>query len=106
MNPYKEKIDKFIFDSIPHDSEAGNVEDDIDAAKRSLIRTGIVWFQESIHDPVIAEQKTQIQKLEVQKAKLVEAIKYFVKRVEAGEIRSVKTYTKYKTLLEDFKIKL
>lgn len=41
-------------------------------------------------------------KLEAEKSELLESIKWFCKRVDSGEVRSVKTYAKFKELINKY----
>ena len=49
--------------------------------------------------------QSRIEKLEAEKAELIESLLYFVNRVEEGSIRSKKTYAMYKSLLEEHGVK-
>lgn len=45
------------------------------------------------------------QKLESEKAELIKALEWFCNRVDAGEVRSKRTYARFRELLNKFKEK-
>lgn len=52
----------------------------------------------------IVEACNNYQKLKAEKAELLECLRWFCNRVDKGEVRSTKTYNKFKQLLSKFSL--